>query len=274
MNLDAHQHFWQYDPVQYPWIQPDWPLRRDFLASDLEPLLRANGFEGCIAVQARQTLEESRWLLRLADTSPAIKGVVGWADLRSDALGRQLEELTRHPKFRGVRHVVQDEPDDRFMLRPDFLRGISQLEAFGLAYDILIFPRQLPSAIELVRMFPRQRFVLDHLAKPSIKDQILEPWRSQIIELAQSPNVFCKVSGLVTEANRRGWTQPDFVPYLDAVWDAFGPDRIMFGSDWPVCLLAGEYRAVFSIIDQFLASVPLEAKSAVLGGTCALFYQV
>ncbi len=177
MLIDAHQHFWRYRPEEYPWIEPEWPIRRDFLPPHLAPALGECGLDGSVAVQARQSLEESRWLLQLADATPAIKGVVGWVDLCSPKVETQLAELAAHPKLVGVRHVVQDEPDDQFMLRKDFQRGLGKVRAFGLTYDILIFPRQLPAAIELVRAFPKQAFVLDHLAKPLIRDRLISPWR-------------------------------------------------------------------------------------------------
>ena len=201
LRLDAHQHFWKYDSAQYPWIPPGSVLQRDWLPGDLETAQAAVEFEGSIAVQARQTIEESRWLLEMAEQSPRIYGVIGWVDLRNATVEFELADLVRHPKFVGVRHVVQDEPDDQFMLGPEFLRGIAALRDFGLIYDILIYPRQLPAAIELVRRFPEQPFVLDHLAKPAIKDGALHPWREQIRELASAPNVMCKVSGMVTEAD-------------------------------------------------------------------------
>src|SRR6266496_1092821 len=201
MRIDSHQHFWIYDPNQYPWIAKGSPLQRDWLPADLRPLLAKAGLDGSIAVQARQTLGESRWLLNLADHYPLIKGVVGWVDLRSDRVEEQLAELSKHRKFVGVRHVAQDEPDDNFLVRPDVLRGIGRLKQFKLTYDILIYPKQLTAAIELVKRFPEQPFVLDHIAKPPIKDGLLSPWRELIQELAKLNNVFCKVSGMITEAS-------------------------------------------------------------------------
>ena len=274
MRIDSHQHFWKYDPAQYGWMQPDWPIRRDLLPGDLQPLLAACGLDGSIAVQARQTLEESRWLLELADEHPLIKGVVGWVDLRSDRVEEQLAPLAAHPRFVGVRHVVQDEPDDAFMLGPSFLRGIGRLRQFGLRYDILIFPRQLPAAIELVRRFPDQPFVLDHLAKPLIRDGTLSPWREQIRELASLPNVLCKVSGMVTEADWRNWRAADFRPYLDVVFAAFGTGRLMFGSDWPVSLLAARYEQSFGLVNDYLAQFLPAEREQVLGGNAAAFYGV
>lgn len=272
MRLDSHQHFWNYSAEQYAWIQPMWPIRRTFLPGDLAPLLSQTELDGCIAVQARQTLEESRWLLELADQSPIVKGVVGWVDLRSDKVEEQLAQFASHPKFVGVRHVVQDEPDDDFMVRPDFLRGISKLKQFKLYYDILIYPKQLPAAIKLVQQFPEQPFVLDHIAKPHIKDSTLSPWREQIQELAKAPNLLCKVSGMVTEAKWQGWRYDHFVPYLDAVSEAFGVDRLMYGSDWPVCLLAGSYPQVYSLTRRYFASQSEVAKAKIFGGNAARFY--
>lgn len=274
MRLDSHQHFWSYDEAQYPWIPKGSPLHRDWLPSDLAPLLAAAGIDGCIAVQARQTLEESRWLLTLADHSPTIKGVVGWVDLRSDRVEEELAELSANPRFRGVRHVVQDEPDDQFMLRPEFVRGISKLAQFGMSYDLLVFPRQLPAAIELVRKFPGQPFVLDHIAKPPIKDGTLEPWRTQIRELAEFPHVMCKASGMVTEAKHASWRAEDFRPYLDVVFEAFGSDRMMYGSDWPVCLLAGSYERVVRIVDDYTRRLPADERAAFFGGNAARFYAI
>jgi L-fuconolactonase len=272
MRLDAHQHFWRYTAEEYGWMQADWPIRRDYLPSHLEPELRACGLDGCVAVQARQSLEETRWLLQLADEAPIIHGVVGWVDLRSDRVEDQLAQFAAHSKFVGVRHVVQDEPDDRFMLRPDFLRGIGTLKPFDLAYDILIYPRQLPAAIALARRFPGQAFVLDHIAKPPIKEGVLSPWREQIRELAQSSNVFCKVSGLVTEANWTGWRAGDFAPYLDVIFEAFGADRLMYGSDWPVCLLAGTYARVFELANDYVRKLGPETAAKFFGGVARNFY--
>lgn len=272
MKIDAHQHFWSYNSAEYPWIKSDWPLRRDFFPQDLEPLLMQNSFSACVAVQARQSLEETRWLLQLAGEHSFVAGVVGWVDLRSDRLEEELECFLPNPKLVGVRHVVQDEPDDRFMLRPDFLRGLGRLRSYGLTYDILIFPKQLPAAIEIARMFPDQPFVLDHMAKPLIKDQVLEPWSRQIRELGQSPNVHCKISGLVTEARWGHWQPADFRPYLDRIWEVFGEDRLMVGSDWPVCLLGGDYEKVMNLAEDFLSQFPSATREKVLGRNAKKFY--
>jgi L-fucono-1,5-lactonase len=275
MRLDSHQHFWRYRPETHGWIDGSMAvLKRDFLPPDLEPLLRSQGFDGCIAVQASQTLDDTRFLLSLAEHYPFIKGVVGWVDLLSPELPRQLEELARHPRFKGVRHVAQSEPDDAFLAREDVVRGIAALEAFGLAYDILIYARQLPAAIELARRLPRQRFVLDHVAKPEIKVGRISPWKEQVRELSSCPNVLCKVSGMVTEAAWHGFTAADFRPYLDVVWAAFGADRLMFGSDWPVCTLAADYATVAEIVLDALGGRPAAEREAVLGGNAARFYRI
>ena len=272
MIIDSHQHFWKYDARQYPWIPKGSPLQRDWLPADWQEEAQHVGVGGSIAVQARQTLEESRWLLQLADENPDIKGVVGWVDLRSENVGAQLAEFSRHPKFVGVRHVVQDEPDDDFMLRPDFLRGIGMLNEFKLTYDILIFPKQLPAAIELVHRFPNQPFVLDHIAKPFIKDGILSPWQERIRELAKAPNLVCKLSGMVTEAKPKAWSRDDFRPYLDVIFAAFGEDRLLFGSDWPVCLLSGAYEQVFNLLDDYLKQFSQKSRAKILGENAEKFY--
>ncbi len=272
MRLDAHQHFWRYDAPQYPWIPPGSPLQRDWLPADLGALQAPLGFSGSIAVQARQTPAESDWLLGLADASPSILGVVGWVDLRASGVTAELDRLARHPRFVGVRHVVQDEPDPGFLLGEAFLRGLAQLEPRRLTYDLLVFPEQLPACVEVVKRFPRQRFVLDHLAKPRVRARLLEPWARQMRELASQPNVHCKVSGLITEGNHETWTASDFTPYLDVVWEAFGARRLMFGSDWPVCLLAGSYAQVFELVRNHLDKRPAEERDAVLGGNARAFY--
>jgi L-fuconolactonase len=271
MRLDAHQHFWSYDAAQYPWIPPGSPLHRDWLPDDLAALQRPLGFDGSIAVQARQVVGESDWLLGLADRHATVKGVVGWVDLRSDRVEADLARLAAHPKFVGVRHVVQEEPDD-FMLGKDFQRGISKLHAHGLTYDILIYPRQLEAAIRLAEDFPAQPFVLDHIAKPPIKDGAIEPWKSQVRRLAKLPNVWCKVSGMLTEADHQAWQAGQFRPYLDTVFEAFGPARLMYGSDWPVCLFAGSYEQAFRLVDDYARGLTEAERAGLFGGNCARFY--
>lgn len=273
MRVDAHQHFWRYDPAEYVWIGEGMErLARDYLPADLAPLLTAEGIAGSVAVQARQTIEETRWLLGLAAKHPAILGVVGWVDLRSSEAGEQLREFAANPRFVGVRHVVQNEPDVRFLLGEAFVGGLRQLHGFGLTYDLLLFPPQLPAAVELAGMMPEQPFVLDHLAKPLIKPGILDPWQADLRALARHPNVSCKLSGLVTEAAWQGWRRADFAPYLEVALEAFGPKRLMLGSDWPVCLLAAEYPDVVGIVTDFIARLSDSEQALILGGTASRFY--
>lgn len=274
LRLDAHQHFWRYGATQYPWIPPGSPLQRDWLPADLAVLQAPLGLDGSIVVQARQSLAESNWLLGLADADPRIRGVVGWVDLRSPDVGRDLARLARHPKFVGVRHVVQDEPEDDFILGTAFMEGIRRLRDFDLAYDILIFPGQLPATLRFVERFPDQPFVLDHIAKPHIKEGSLQPWADQIKALARFPNVVCKVSGMVTEADHAGWKPADFTPYLEVVMEAFGPGRLMFGSDWPVCRLAASYEAVEGLVRDHVRGWDAMDQAAFWGGTCSAFYGV
>jgi L-fuconolactonase len=275
MRLDAHQHFWKYNARQYEWIDDTMgPLKRDFLPHDLKPLLDANGFEGCITVQARQDIEETQWLLELAGQNDFILGVVGWVDLCSGELPTQLEQFARHKKFVGVRHIVQGEPDDEFMLRADFRSGLARLKEHGLTYDLLLYPRHLPVAVKLVREFPEQPFVLDHIAKPGIAAGVLAQWEQDVRELAKFSNVWCKVSGMVTEAKWNGWKAADFRPYLDVVFDAFGTHRLMIGSDWPVCTVSADYSATMGIVKDSLRQFPPDQRERVLGANCAEFYGV
>jgi L-fuconolactonase len=267
MHIDAHQHFWIYRREEYVWIDESMSaLRRDFLPKDLAPELEGNDFDGSVAVQACHSVEETRWLLELARASDKVLGVVGWVDLCSPHVRSELKSLTESSKLVGIRHVVQSEPDDRFLLRPDFLRGISALEEFDLAYDILIYAKHLPVAAEFVRKFPRQRFTLDHMAKPPIKAGEIAGWADGIRRLAEFPNVFCKISGLVTEADWRHWNPEQVVPYIDVAFEAFGPTRLMIGSDWPVCLVAGSYSQVMNVVKEYIKSMPQPTRDAVLGG--------
>jgi L-fuconolactonase len=273
MNIDAHQHFWKYDPQRDRWITDQMSvLKRDFLPDDLIQELRANGIDGCVAVQADQSETETEFLLRLAAQHNWIAGVVGWLDLCSANLPERLAHFSQFRKLRGLRHIVQSEPDDRFMLREDFCCGIARLKDFDLTFDILIYPRQLPAAIELVNRFPQQKFVLDHTAKPSIRTRNIDAWAEQIRVLAGSPNVYCKVSGLVTEANWTNWRPAEFEPYLDAAFNVFGPDRLIFGSDWPVCLLAATYRQVRELVEQYVVRLPSQVREKILGLNAIEFY--
>ncbi len=274
-RIDSHQHFWKYDAREYGWIDERMGvLRRDFLPADLEPPMRAAGFDVCVAVQARHSLDETAWLLDLADRKPFVAGVVGWVDLCSPDARAQLQRLVKHPKLVGVRHIVQGEPDDRFMLRPDFGRGIAMLEEFGLAYDILIYPRHLPVAVEFVRRFPTQRFVLDHLAKPEIARGEIRAWARGVRALAAAPNVQAKLSGLVTEADWKRWTAEQLRPYLDVAFECFGPGRLMIGSDWPVCTLAGDYGRTTNVVTDYLQGRPVAEREAVLGGNAREFWNL
>jgi L-fuconolactonase len=272
MRIDAHQHFWHYDPVRDSWITEEMSvLKRDFLPHELDALLDGNGMDGTVAVQADQSETETRFLLGLAEDHPNILGVVGWVDLRSPDLPERLESLARFRRLRGVRHIAQAESDD-FLARPEVISGIGRLRDFELTYDILVYPRQLPAALTLVHALPDQPFVLDHMAKPLIGLGVREPWATQVRELASHPKVWCKISGLVTEADWGRWRPDDFRPYLDLVFDAFGPHRLMFGSDWPVCLLAAEYRQVVELIETYAEQLPAPERGALFGGNAASFY--
>jgi L-fucono-1,5-lactonase len=275
MMIDAHHHLWKYKPKEYGWMDHTMALlQQDYCPENLEPELQGRGLIGTVVVQARQSLEETRWLLELADEYPFIKGVVGWVDLCSRELEKQLKELAVHPKLVGVRHVIQDELDDDFMLRDDFRQGISALQTFNLVYDLLLFPRHLDCAVKLVKEFPKQRFVLDHLAKPLIKSRKMEPWKSDITSLASFPNVWCKLSGMVTEADLDNWQYEDFVPYMEVVLEAFGHERIMLGSDWPVCRLAAEYSEVIEIVTEFIKPLKKSEREKILYQNAIDCYQL
>lgn len=275
MRLDAHQHFWHYSPTEHTWMTEEMEvLKHSYLPNDLKPLLDSIHFDGCIAVQARQNLQETRYLLELADQYDFIQGVVGWVDLCSDELLPQLKQFAGHPKFVGVRHVVQDEPDDNFMLRPDFRKGIGLLHEFHLTYDLLLHPRHLKPAAQLVAEFPHQPFVLDHLAKPFIAEAKISPWQEDLRQLAKLQNVSCKLSGLVTEARWKQWSPQEFTRYLDIAYAAFGWKRLMIGSDWPVCTLSGAYKPIMEIVIEYVKKYSAEAQAAILGENCAHFYKV
>jgi L-fuconolactonase len=273
MHIDAHQHFWLYNASDHGWIDESMAsLRRNFLPADLKPELERTGFTGTVLVQVRQTLEETRWLLDLAAEHPIITGVVGWVDLRSEELREQLEMFAANPKFVGVRHIVQSETDDEFLLRPEFLRGVSLLSAFGLAFDLLIYHRHLPVAIEFARRVAQLRIILDHLAKPTIRDHLLHPWTENLRKLADCPNVCCKLSGYLTEADWHHWKPEDIAPYLDVAFECFGADRLMIGSDWPVSTLAASYAQSLDVVQTYLEMFPAEVREKVLGGNAVRFY--
>jgi L-fuconolactonase len=273
VRVDAHQHFWRYDPAEYAWIDDSMaPLKRDFLPEHLQPELARAGFDACVAVQARQSLEETRFLLDLADRHAFVRGVVGWVDLQAADVREQLEGFGRHPRLVGLRHIVQSESDERFLLREAFGRGIALLPEFGLAYDILVYARQLPAAVEFARRFPQLRLVLDHVAKPRIREGEIREWECGLRALADLPHVSCKLSGLVTEADHRSWTPAQLRPYLDVALDAFGPGRLMIGSDWPVCTLAADYRRAVGVVLDALAARPEREQAAILGGNAVRFW--
>ena len=273
MRIDSHQHFWRYDPGRDGWITDEMAvLRRDFLPPELIRQMHGSGIDRCIVVQADQSETETHFLLNLAEQHPEIAGIVGWVNLLDKHIDSQLQDFSRFKKLGGFRHIVQAEPDDRFMLREDFLNGISCLARHNFTYDILIYARQLPAAVELVRRFPGQKFVLDHMAKPAIKAKEIKSWAQDIRALAASPNVHCKVSGFVTEADWKSWSTSDLKPYLDVVFQAFGTDRLMFGSDWPVCLLAASYSQVKNVVEDYTRDLSASEKEKIFGLNAARFY--
>jgi L-fuconolactonase len=275
MIIDTHHHLWNYNQEEYGWMDESMTeLRRDYLPGDLGPELQKAGTSGTIVVQARQSREETLWLLDQAVEHSFIKGVVGWLDLCSPELDRELEKLSAHPELVGLRHVIHDEPEDDFMLRPDFMNGIAQLERYKLVYDLLLFPRHLEHAAELVKAFPGQRFVLDHLGKPFIKSGKMEPWKTKIELLAKHSNIWCKLSGMVTEADHQHWQYQDLLPYMEVVISAFGPGRVMLGSDWPVCRLAGEYTEVMAIARRFIEPLRPEDREKIYYQNAIECYQL
>ena len=274
MTIDSHQHFWIFDPVKDSWITPEMEaIRRDFLPADLKPVLDANGIDGCVAVQADQTDAETEFLLHLAAADDFIKGVVGWIDLRSDNLYDRLEAYSQFEQLKGFRHIIQGQPAG-FLLQPDFIQGVEQLAAFDFTYDILIYPDQLSEAFEFAKQLPKVRFVLDHMAKPLIKNGEIESWAKDIKKLSELSNVSCKVSGMVTEADWVNWQKSDFRPYLDVVFEAFGTKRLLFGSDWPVCLVAAQYADMKAIVTDYIASFSKNEQADVMGNNAVRFYNL
>ncbi|MCB0658231.1 MAG: amidohydrolase family protein [Saprospiraceae bacterium] len=275
MRIDSHQHFWQYSPSSHSWINDEMQvLKRDFLPSDLEPLLTSRGMDGCVAVQAAQHERETDFLIHLADQHSFIKGVVGWVDLRAKNVEARLSHYAQFPVLKGFRHIVQDEPDPHFLLQPDFCRGIEALQKFGFTYDILVYPIHLEVAYLFASRFPEQPFVVDHLAKPYIKQQEIEPWASQMRKLASLPHVYCKLSGMVTEADWKHWHSRDFKPYTEVILEAFGAERVMIGSDWPVCLLAGNYGRVIHLGEELISALNPTDRTKIMGGNAARFYNL
>lgn len=275
MVIDSHQHFWVYEPEKHAWIDDEMKvIRKNFLPEDLKKLYQENGIDGCVAVQADQTLSETDFLLDLAEKNDFIKGIVGWVDLRASNIESVLEKYSRFPKLKGFRHVVQGEPDHNFVLRPDFLNGIAALEKYNFTYDILIFPHQLGAALELVKRFPKQKFVIDHIAKPYIKNRFYDGWATLMKAISEHPNVYCKLSGMTTEADYNNWTPQQIEPYMQLVLDSFGTKRILFGSDWPVCLVAGNYTKTKELVTHFIAKFSMEDQAAIMGDNAMQFYNL
>ena len=273
--VDSHQHFWEIKRFHYDWMSPDnQTLYKDFLPHSFEEVLSKNGVKQSVAVQAHQSIEEANWLLDLSDQYDFIAGVVGWVNLQSDCLEDQLTELTKHPKFKGIRHIVQDEPDDNWLLRPVVINGIKMLAKYNLTYDVLVFPRHLSRVKILLEQCPEVNFVIDHLAKPPIAGGEITDWAAGIKEIAKFPNVHCKLSGLVTEANHESWTAEDLRPYVETVLEAFGPERLMYGSDYPVCLLAASYEQVLETYTSFLKDLSETEQNRILSENAAAFYKL
>lgn len=275
MIIDSHQHFWNYNPEEFDWINDDMrSIRKSFLPKDLQDTLSDTGVEGVVSVQARQSLEETEWLLQLASENDFIKGVVGWIPLTSKKLPEILDRLKNEDLLKGVRHVIQGEPDPQFIIKKSFNDGISQLKKYGLTYDILILGHQLPNTIRFADQHPDQPFVLDHIAKPEIKKNEIQVWEKHIKELARRENVSCKVSGMVTEADFTTWTEEQLKPYFDVVLEAFGPGRLLFGSDWPVCLVATYYSRWLELVKKWISALSNPEQEQILGGNAKLIYNL
>lgn len=275
MRIDAHQHFWDLNRFPYPWMPaaPS-PLRRNFLPEDLRPILERNSFDGSIAVQATTSFEEAPWLLQLAETHSMVLGVVAWVDLTDPQLGSTLDQLQAHPKFKGVRHPVHDESDDRWLLRPDVLRGLKELARRKIPYDLLLRPQHLPVVMQLMDRVPSLDMVVDHIAKPPIAKAQTNDWAQDMERLARGSHIHVKLSGMITEAEWNSWTSDELKPYVEHVWKLFGPERCMFGSDWPVCLSAGTWKQVLAAVTQALGPVPQAERNKAMGETAARFYKL
>jgi L-fuconolactonase len=274
MRIDAHHHFWRYTPAEYGWIDDAMAsIRRDFLPADLAPAIAASGIDAVVSVQARQTLAETEFLLEQAAAHSWIAAVVGWVPLTDSAIADILVRLAAHPRLKGVRHVLQAEPD-AYMDRPDFNAGLAQLTALNLTYDILVYHAQLPAAVRLVDRHPNLVFVLDHIAKPAIRTGELQPWARDLAELARRPNVFCKLSGVVTEADYKTWTWDQILPYLDTALEAFTPARLMFGSDWPVCRVATTYGDWVRTVERFASTLSVNERQAIFHDAAARVYRL
>ena len=275
MKIDAHQHFWKFDPVRDSWINDEMKIiQRDFSPEDLEPLLKQNGFDGCVTVQSDQSYDENRFQLQNAEGNDFIKGIVGWVDLMSPHVGKEFEYLSQFEKMKGFRHVLQGEKQRDLMLQPAFVNGISLLQQYNFVYDILIFQDQLQYIPQFVSAFPSQLFVIDHMAKPDIKNGEIDEWKKGIQKVAQFENVFCKISGIVTEADWKNYKNEDFKPYLDVIVDSFGTNRILFGSDWPVCLVAASYQKVLDIVEDYFSSFSKDETEKIFGLNAVDFYNL
>lgn len=274
-TIDAHQHFWQFNPVRDSWITDEMSvIQKDFFPDDFKPVLQQNGLDGCVAVQASQSEEETGFLISLASRHDFIKGIVGWVDLQADDIEERLEKYKSVPFVKGFRHVLQGEPQRDLMLNPNFERGIEALQQHGFTYDILIFPDQVKFSAELVASFPEQKFVIDHIAKPYIKRKEIDEWKKDMEKIAKYENLYCKISGMVTEADWKGWKKEDFTPYLDVVVNAFGANRILFGSDWPVSLVAASYEEMLAIVKDYFASFSKEEQDRFFGLNAIRFYNL
>ena len=274
-RIDSHQHFWKFDAVRDSWINDEMAvIQRDFLPQDLKPVLDQNGFTGSVVVQSDQSEAENEFQLNNAAKNDFIKGVVGWVDLRSSSVEKRLSHYSQFEKMKGFRHVLQGEKDRAFMLQPSFMNGISLLKKYNFTYDILIFPDQLQHSLELIKAFPEQPFVIDHIAKPYIKDKKIDDWRKDIKAIAEQENVYCKISGMVTEADWKQWKKEDLTSYIDTVVEAFGINRIMYGSDWPVCLVAGSYEKVVGVVKNYFASFSTTEQELFFGGNAVTFYNL
>ncbi|MGN6530356.1 MAG: amidohydrolase family protein [Ginsengibacter sp.] len=272
--IDAHVHFWKYNKTKDAWITDEMQLlQRDFFPADLEPVLKENDVEGIVAVQADQSENETHFLLQLANKNPLIKGIVGWVDLQNKNLENKLVYWSQYPLIKGFRHIVQAEPHG-FLLKEAFLNGIKSLQKFGFTYDILIYENQIKEAVEFVKKFPNQKFIIDHCAKPSIKNKHIVEWKNGMNDFSKNENVYCKVSGLITEAKWNDWNEKDFYPYLDGVFDSFGTDRILFGSDWPVMLLSGNYGKWKKLLENYMKQFSEEEKQNVFGKNAIKFYNL
>ncbi|MCF8716229.1 amidohydrolase family protein [Joostella atrarenae] len=275
MIIDSHQHFWNYEIEKHSWINDEMKvIRRDFLPKDLKPIYNQHSITGCVAVQADQTLEENDFLLKLAADNNFIKGVVGWLDLQNNNIEKSIEQYASNSLFKGVRHIVQGEEDPNFVLRKSFSNGVSLLEKYQLSYDILVFPHQLGATLEFIERFPNQKFVIDHIAKPYIKDGFYSGWATLINAISKHENVYCKLSGMITEADYKQWNYEQIVPYMELILASFGPKRIMFGSDWPVCLVAGNYNEVKKLVSQFVTRLSNSEQAAFWGENAIEFYNL